>query len=155
VIRFVLYGLFGWCAEVMWTALYHLVGGSARASGDTAERQPLTRAERLRLEGKTYLWMFPIYGGALLAFERVHGAIAPWAWPARGAVYMMGAFAVEAASGLLLRAATGRVPWDYSYARASALGGAIRLDYAPLWFAFGLMLERVQALVTRMAAALS
>jgi hypothetical protein len=98
--------------------------------------------------------MFPIYSGALFVFERVHGAIALWPWLARGVIYMIGAFAVEAATGHLLRAVTGRVPWDYSYARASALGGAIRLDYAPLWFGFGLVLEPVQALVARMAAAI-
>src|SRR5260370_22124962 len=86
--------------------------------------------------------MLPIYGAGGLLFERVHAAVGGWAWPLRGGTYAIGAFAVEAAAGLLLRALTGRCPWDYSYARAS-VGGVIRLDYAPVWLAFGLMLERV------------
>jgi hypothetical protein len=147
VIRFLAYGMFGWCAEIVWTALYDAVAGTRRAAGDGVGRVPATRAERLRLEGHTYLWMLPIYGAGGLLFERVYAAIAAWPWPARGAFYATGAFAVEAAAGFVLRRASGRCPWDYSYARASALGGLIRLDYAPVWFAFGFALERLHALL--------
>ena len=147
VVHFLVYGLFGWCAEIVWTALYDAVTGTRRAAGDSVERVPATRAERLRLQGHTYLWMFPIYGAGGLAFERAYAAIAAWPWIARGVVYAAGAFAVEAATGFLLRRLTGRCPWDYSYARASALGGLIRLDYTPVWFAFGFALERVHALI--------
>jgi hypothetical protein len=145
--HFVAYGLFGWCAEIVWTALYDAVSGTRRAPGDTATRVPLDRAGRLRLEGKSYLWMLPIYGGGGLLFERAHDALAGQPWLLRGLVYCVGAFAVEAAAGWGLRLATGRIPWDYSYARASALGGAIRLDYAPVWLAFGFALERVHDFV--------
>jgi hypothetical protein len=150
--RFWLYGLFGWCAEIVWSAAYDASTGTARAPGDPARRRPLGRAERWRLAGTTYLWMLPIYGAGGLLFERVHGALTGWgwAWPLRGGAYMLGAFSVEAAAGLGLRALTGGCPWDYSYARAS-VGGVIRLDYAPLWFAFGLLLERVQLLVAAVA----
>ena len=55
---------------------------------------------------------------------------------------MLGIFAVEYAAGWALKRVTGRCPWDYSYARSS-VHGYIRLDYAPVWFAFGMMLERV------------
>jgi hypothetical protein len=145
---FVLFGMFGWLAEIVWTALYDAVSGTRRAPGDSHERVPATRAERWRLEGRTYLWMFPIYGGGGLLFVRVHEMIAAWPWAARGAVYCVGAFAVEAAGGWILKLTTGRIPWDYSYARWSAFGGAIRLDYAPVWFAFGFMLETVQRFIS-------
>ncbi len=55
---------------------------------------------------------------------------------------MVGIFVIEAIAGLLLKVFTGRCPWDYSYARWH-VGGVIRLDYAPVWFAFGMVLERV------------
>ncbi|HZS41492.1 MAG TPA: hypothetical protein VFF06_31900 [Polyangia bacterium] len=140
--QFIAYGLLGWCAEVVWTALYDLWTGTRRAEGDRIGRVPMTRAERLRLSGRTYLWMFPIYGSAAFVFNPAHDALRAQAWPLRGLVYMTGIFVVEAIAGLLLKAVTGRCPWDYSYARFN-VAGVIRLDYAPVWFAFGLLLERV------------
>jgi hypothetical protein len=140
--HFVVYGLLGWCAEIVWTALYDAVSGTGRAPGDVVARVPLTRAERLRLSGRTYLWMFPIYGAAALGFEPAHDALRGAPWLLRGLVYAAAIFVVEGAAGLALKAAIGRCPWDYSYARWS-VRGVIRLDYAPIWLLFGLMLERV------------
>ncbi len=139
---FVAYGLLGWCAEILWTALYDFISGSQRAEGDRADRVPMTRAERLRLQGRTYLWMFPIYGSAAFLFNPAHDALRGVFWVWRGILYMIGIFIIEAITGLLLKAITGRCPWDYSYARWH-VGGVIRLDYAPVWFAFGMILERV------------
>lgn len=140
--RFILYGAFGWCAEIVWTALYALVR-EARA------KRPIDRT----LSGKSYLWMFPIYGAGMLLFELAHAEIGGWPWPARGAVYALGCFAVEAATGWVIERLTKKIPWDYSYARWH-VRGLIRLDYAPLWFAFGLLLERVEAVVRVAAPAL-
>ena len=136
--RFVLFGAFGWCAEIVWTALYAFV--SAVRGGKRPDP---------RLAGNSYLWMFPIYGGGGLLFERVHAALGATPWPARGLVYMLGCFAIEYLAGRIIKAATGRVPWDYSYARFH-VHGLIRLDYAPLWFAFGMLLERVEQVSLRL-----
>jgi hypothetical protein len=87
--------------------------------------------------------MLPIYGSAALFFEPAHELLRARFWLTRGLGYMLGCFAVEAASGYALKWSTGKCPWDYSYSRWSALFGTIRLDYAPVWFAFGLSLERV------------
>lgn len=144
---FLWFGLFGWIAEIVWTALYDFVTGTHRAEGDSAARVKSVPAVRWRLEGKTYLWMFPVYGGGGVLLVHVHAVIAAWPWAARGVVYCAGAFALEAASGWIIKIATGRIPWDYSASRWSALGGAIRWDYAPIWFAFGLILEQVQRLM--------
>lgn len=153
MIRFVLYGLVGWCAEILWTASYDAVAGTTRAPGDTVARRPLTRSERRRLVGRTYLWMFPIYGSAALLFEPVHEAVRALPWAARGGLYMLGLFAVEYVAGWALRRATGACPWDYSYARTS-VHGYIRLDYAPVWFVFGLVLERVHDVAVAVEPAL-
>jgi hypothetical protein len=142
VIRFTLYGLFGWCAEIVWTAGYDLVA-ALRA------RRPIDP----RLVGKTYLWMFFIYGGGGLAFEQAHHMLAEWPWAARGAVYMVGCFAVEYATGVLLKVTTGKIPWDYSYARWH-VHGLIRLDYTPVWFAFGLLLEEAERVIQAIEPAL-
>ena len=134
-LRFVAYAVFGWSAEIVWSAVYVLV--AALRAG-----QPIDR----RLMGKTYLWMFPIYGAGGLVFERAHAVLAAWPLVLRGVAYMLGCFAIEYASGRLIQRLTGRIPWDYSYARWH-IHGAIRLDYAPVWFVFGLLLERVETIV--------
>lgn len=41
-----------------------------------------------------------------------------------------------------LRRATGRCPWDHSYARWN-VDGLIRLDYFPVWVVLGFLLERL------------
>lgn len=130
--KFLAYAIVGWAAEIVWTASYALVR-SLRA------RTPVDRT----LAGRTYLWMFPIYGAGGLAFEHAHAAIATWPWVARGGVYMIGCFVIEAAAGAVIQAMTGRIPWDYSYARWH-VKGLIRLDYVPVWFAFGMILELVE-----------
>lgn len=61
----------------------------------------------------------------------------------RAAVYGLGILGVEYVSGRVLRRLTGSAPWDYGDARLAIGGGLVRLDYLPLWAAFGLGLERV------------
>jgi len=43
-------------------------------------------------------------------------------------------------------AGTRAVPWDYSHARLG-IDGLVRLDYLPLWAAYGLGLERLHDLL--------
>ncbi len=95
-----------------------------------------------RLVGYTYLWMLPIYAPIYPLLCRLYPRIAPWPLPARGLLYVSLIFAVEYASGWLLRAAVGRCPWDYGE-RRWAVHGLIRLDYAPAWFAASLLYELV------------
>ena len=111
LLRFFLYGLIGWCGEVIWTALYDGISGTARPAGDAVARRTLTTSERWRLEGRTYLWMLPIYGSSAFLFEPAHEALHGLPWLARGAIYMLGIFAVEYVAGWILKRATGRCPW--------------------------------------------
>lgn len=142
LLRFFLYGVLGWAAEIVWTAGYELVSGTRKHPTDVRMRVVMTPPERWRLAGHTYLWMFPVYGLAGLAFEPCHAAVRAWPWPLRGLLWTVACFAVEYAVGWALRRTTGRCPWDYSYARWS-VGGLIRLDYWPVWFTLGLLLERL------------
>ena len=131
--RFLAYGLAGWCSEIVTTGL--------RSHGRDGD---------WRLTGTTYLWMLPIYGSAAVLFEPAHDAARArgWPWWQRGLVWVGGIFAVEAASGELVRRAVGEVPWDYGRARGSKpvpmnWRGLVRPAYAPLWFAVGLGMERL------------
>lgn len=125
-------GIAGWCLEVMFTSVESIL------------------AHDWRLMGRTSLLMFPIYGlGALLS---PIGRLTDW-WigeqnvsPAdryirHGTLYMVLIFTAEYISGMLLRA-RGMCPWDYT-GRQFNINGLIRLDFAPLWFATGLLFEQI------------
>ena len=142
LLKFLIYGTIGWAGEIVWTALYELYTGTRKDPLNPRIRVPMTPPERWKLAGHTYLWMFPMYGIGGLLFEPCHDSVREWHWLARGALWTAAIFAVEYACGKLLRRLGGRCPWDYSYARWH-VDGLIRLDYAPVWFVFGLLLERV------------
>ena len=128
LIRFLIYGIIGWCAEIVWSAVTERVSG---------------RQRDWRLLGHTYLWMLPIYGLAAPLYEPLHDAIRGQNILLRGLVYMTGIWVVEFATGWALRRATGKCPWDYSRLRGSVGRGLVALEYGPVWFAFGLLLEPV------------
>ena len=84
----------------------------------------------------------PVYGLAQPLFEPVHDRIRQRPLILRAALYSGGILAVEYASGRVLRRLVGHAPWDYSRA-LFGIGGLVRLDYLPLWAAYGLFLERL------------
>ena len=105
----------------------------------------------MRLMGRTSLLMFPIYGlgvflgpicrrldqwlgdeGVLRSRDRF--------WR-HGINDMVLIFTTEYLAGSFLRGA-GICPWDYS-GTPYHVQGVIRLDYAPVWFATGLIFEKI------------
>ena len=120
--NFFLCGSIGWCMEVFWTGLHSLLSG------------------QWTMTGKSSLLMFPIYGcSAIIA--PLYARISSLSFVCRGLLYMLGFYMVEFISGSFLRE-IGICPWDYSAARFQ-YRGIIRLDYAPLWFAAGLIFEKI------------
>jgi hypothetical protein len=125
--RFLAYGIVGLGVEVVFTSV-------ARA----------LKSRDLRLQGRTYLWMLPIYGAGGLFLERLHARLARRGLPppvralaATGVIY-----AIEYGTGSLLRGAVGECPWRYE--RGVTLRGYVRLDYAPYWYAAALLFELLQ-----------
>lgn len=115
-------GITGWCMEVVWTAL-----------GNIKKRDR-------RMMGNTSIWMFPIYGLAAIIKPlskkmKNHSPIF------RGSIYMTGIYCVEFVSGIILKKKN-CCPWNYSKCKYN-IKGVIRLDYAPLWFGAGLLLEKI------------
>jgi len=132
--RFCIYGLLGWCWEVLWTAITEKAWGKQRD---------------WRLVGHSYLWMFPIYGLLAPIGEPIHNLMRPHFWVLRGLVYLMGIWLVEFITGWLLRKLAGKCPWDYSNFPGS-IQGIITLEYAPVWFVFGLAFERVHDFLAKL-----
>jgi uncharacterized membrane protein len=129
--RFAIYGALGLASELVFTGVKDAAsthGGSVR--------------------GHTSAWMFPVYGLAQPLFEPVHDVMrGRVSAPVRALVYAVGFTGIEYASGRLFRLALGAAPWDYAHARWN-LDGLIRADYAPVWAAAGLALERVHDALT-------
>lgn len=122
--NFMIFGILGWCAEILWTGFCSFLVGDAA------------------LTAKTYLWMFPIYGVVGLSlplFLTLRRYCPLWQ---RVGTYIFLIFMAEFAAGWLLQTLTGVCPWDYGN-RPLSVKGFIRLDYAPLWAILGLFFERV------------
>ncbi|MBS7302702.1 MAG: hypothetical protein KIG50_01010 [Lachnospiraceae bacterium] len=114
-------GVLGWCIEILFTSL----------------TQGLKKNRTLT--GRTSIFMFPIYGAACL-LSPLYPLIKRFSWPVRGIFYMNLIYLTEYLSGRFLMKKN-CCPWDYS---SSPLNykKVIRLDFAPYWFATGLLYEK-------------
>ena len=121
--NFFVCGLLGWCMECFWTGM-----NAIRTHKDKT------------LRCQTSVWMFPIYGMAVV-IRPVYKVIKKLPALFRGGIYSLGIFSFEYLSGSLLKKHH-MCPWDYSDAAAN-INGIIRLDYAPLWMLAGLLFERI------------
>ena len=140
LVRFVCYGILGWCVEIVYTAIQRVL---ARERG------------RWRLEGRTYVWMFPIYGLIAPLYEPLHNGLRNnTPWELRAVIYGIAIMAVEYVTGWILRRVTGACPWDYAGRARFHVHGLIRLDYLPLWMALGLALEPIHDFLVHLTPAI-
>lgn len=93
------------------------------------------------LRGQSFIWMFPIYGIAGIAFPWIYPYIQKIPFIGRMAVYGIGILVVEFIAGALLDLITGRCPWEYN--EGLHIMGYVRLDFFPLWALFGGMVEKI------------
>lgn len=138
-IRFVIYGLLGWCFEIGWSAVTEKAWGKQRD---------------WRLVGHSYLWMFPIYGLLAPIGEPIHNFLRSHFWLWRGLAYLVCIWLVEYVTGWLIKKLTGKCPWDYSSFPGN-FQGIITLEYAPVWFMFGLAFERVHDFLMSLTPAIT
>ncbi len=137
-IRFVLYGLGGWCGEVLFTAV----------------TESLPRRD-WRLLGTTYLWMFPVYGLLAIFYEPVHDLIRDLPWLIRALIWSLGFTTIELLTGWLIARVSGRCPWDYVVAgKRLAINPYIRWDFFIVWAVVGLALEPVHDFLVRLTPAI-
>ena len=120
--NFFLCGSVGWSMEILWTGFHSLLSG------------------QWTMTVRSSLLMFPIYGCADI-IAPLYSRISSLPFIYRGFLYMLGFYLVEFISGSFLKS-FGVCPWDYSTAHFQ-YKGIVRLDYAPLWFAAGLIFEKI------------
>jgi len=118
--KFALFGAVGLIMEVFWTGMGSLLAKDRRATS------------------KTSIWMFFIYGATAFMTPLIT-VIQPLNWVFRGLTYAITIFLIEYTTGITMKAAK-MCPWDYSGTRYN-VHGVIRLDYAPVWMAVGLIKE--------------
>ncbi len=128
LLRFLIYGSLGWCAEIVWTAVTRKISG---------------KAPGWQLIGETSLWAFPLYGSIALWYEPLHIMLRGQFVLFRAIVYLVGAWIVEYVGGWLIWRGTGNKPWDYTNARGGSLNGLIRWNFAFVWPLVGLALEPI------------
>ena len=120
IIRFIIFGVIGWCLEIMFTGIVSLVRND------------------IKMTSKTSIWMFFVYGSGAFFLPVVHFLL-PFPIFVRGLIYTLLIFMAEFAAGFAMRQIDA-CPWDYSEAKLNVMG-IIRFDYAPLWFIVGLLFE--------------
>lgn len=113
-------GILGWCIEILFTAAGNM------------------KNHDKRLRGNTSLWMFPIYGMAVL-IKPLSSLLKGKPLIVRGFVYTICIFLTEFVTGELLKKKNA-CPWNYEDAPLN-VDGVIRFDYAPYWFGTGLLYE--------------
>jgi len=120
--KYLIYGSLGLILEVFWTGIGSLLKGD------------------IKLTSSTSIWMFFIYGFACF-IEPISDSLSSFPIVFRGVIYVVCIFAAEYLVGSLMKMLNA-CPWDYSDAKYN-IKGIIRLDYAPVWFALGLVFEFV------------
>ena len=98
------------------------------------------------LPSSTSIWALPVYGLSAAASFAFVSEVAPdffdLAWPIRGLIYMVVIYAWELGWGRLIEAGTGKCPWQY-FGSSLRIFRYINPFYAPCWFGFGFLLERI------------
>lgn len=118
--------------EVFWTSIINSIKNKDR-----------------KLTGKTYLWMFPIY--AIVPFIYIFGIkyMQDINIFIKAFVYMFAFYLLEFTSGYIIKKIMGVSPWNYRGYNIKIFGGEYKanykglicLEYAPIWFLYGIMGE--------------
>jgi hypothetical protein len=100
-----------------------------------------------QLPCRTWLWSILVFGlSSAISFPlllALYPQIFAWHWLVRGLFYLLGIYAWEYFWGCLLETLLGRCPWEYE-ASPYRIWRYLRPRFAPLWFAFGFILEWAQ-----------
>ena len=100
-----------------------------------------------RLKGETYLWMLPVYAVVPYIYLFVTSTFKDSGWIVKGFIYMIAFYLLELMAGLIIKALVGVSPWNYKDYRFH-FKEVICLEYAPVWFIYGVVGERYYEFLT-------
>lgn len=130
IIIFCLFACIGITAEIFFTSFYDNI--TSITEGGNWDWS---------LQGKSYVWMFFIYGPASFLVPFAKDKMVKLPLLVRLLIYSFGIYVVEFTSGFLLDKLTGTCPWEYT--TGLHIMGYIRLDYLPAWIGFSFLLEKL------------
>ncbi|MDD5660253.1 MAG: hypothetical protein PHR39_09645 [Actinomycetota bacterium] len=119
-----IYSFFGVGIEIIFTSIHDYI-----------------RYKDIALKGRSYLWMFLIYGCFGLIIKPLYPLISFIPFVIRGLIYTAIIFVGEFAYGFLLKLIIKKVPWEYK-TRWSILG-IVNLAYLPFWLLLSYILELI------------
>ncbi len=122
LLLFFIYSFFGVGIEVFFTSIHDFIRYRDRS-----------------LKGRSYLWMFPIYGSLGLIIGPLYDFLRPIHFLLRGLIYMAVIFAAEFCYGYFLKLIIGKCPWEYK--SRWAIKGVVKVTYLPFWLAYGYIAE--------------
>ncbi|MCL4377822.1 MAG: putative ABC transporter permease [Actinobacteria bacterium] len=122
LILFFIYSFFGVGVEVFFTSIKDYI-----------------KTRDIAFRGRSYLWMFPIYGVMGIIIGPLYNAIIKAPFILRGFIYMAVIFIGEFIYGYLLKLIIKKVPWEYK--SKWAIMGIARMDYLPFWLVLGYIME--------------
>jgi len=93
----------------------------------------------LSFPGKSYLWMFPIYGIWGLIIDPLYHLISPVPFILRGFIYLFIIMAGEFIYGSLLKLIIKKCPWEYQ--TSWTLLGFVNFKFIAFWLIFGYLSE--------------
>ncbi|XP_038071559.1 transmembrane protein 229B-like [Patiria miniata] len=124
-VRFYIYAIHGYFAEVMFTAAWEFVVNM-----------------NWKFPGVTSVWSLLIYGTSNMVIEHLYLRFKDKIpLPVRLCMYVVWIYLWEFSTGLILRQ-FGACPWDYSPFDFDFFG-LITLEYAPAWFIGALVTEQI------------
>jgi len=129
IIGFVLVGV---TMEIFWTSILDAI----------KNKDP-------KLTGTSYLWMFPIYAVVPFFYVLVLEYFPDTNIFLKGFIYMSLFYLLEFVSGYIVKTLVGVSPWDYNGYSIKFHGrkyksnfmGLICLQYAPVWYIYGIIGE--------------
>lgn len=122
LILFFIFSFFGVGIEVFFSSIHDYI-----------------KKKDISLKGRSYLWMFPLYGIWGIIIGPLYDLTASIPFFLRGLIYLAVIFIGELSYGYLLKLIIKKCPWEYS--GRGTIGGVVRLLYLPFWLVFGYISE--------------
>jgi hypothetical protein len=124
LVLFLVFSFFGVGIEVLFSSIHDYI-----------------RNKDISFKGKSYLWMFQLYGIWGLVIGPLYDLIKVVPFILRGFIYLAVIFIGELSYGCMLKLIIKKCPWEYK--GRWTIKGVVNLLYLPFWLIFGYISELI------------